>query len=50
VADLTVRAARQAQDEELAGFLCKVQDEVGEEARRLLARRMAEQEKEKTSR
>ncbi len=44
----TARAARQAQDEELAGFLCEVQDEVVEEAKRLLARRVAEQEKEKT--
>ena len=35
-------AARQAQDEELADFLCKVQDEVVEEAGRLLAQRVAE--------
>ncbi len=46
----TARAARQADDEELARFLCKVQDEVVEEARRLLTRRMADQGKEKTSR
>ena len=36
------RAARLAQDEELADFLCKVQDEVVEEAGRLLAQRVAE--------
>lgn len=36
------RAARQAQDEELADFLCKVQKEVVEEAGRLLAQRVAE--------
>lgn len=36
------RAARLAQDEELADFLCKVQEEVVEEAGRLLAQRVAE--------
>lgn len=36
------RAARRAQDEELAEFLCKVQEEVVGEARRLLAQRVAE--------
>jgi hypothetical protein len=36
------RAAWQAQDEELADFLCKVQEEVVEEAGRLLAQRVAE--------
>jgi hypothetical protein len=36
------RIARQAQDDELADFLCKVQDEVVEEAGRLLAQRVAE--------
>jgi hypothetical protein len=46
----SARAARQAQGEELAGFLCKVQDEVIEETRRLLARRVAEQKRRKTSR
>lgn len=35
-------AARQAQDDELADFLCKVQDEVVEEAGRLRAQRVAE--------
>ncbi len=36
------RVARQAQDPELADFLCKVQQEVVEEAKRLLAQRVAE--------
>ena len=36
------RAARLAQDEELADFLCKVEDVVVEEAGRLLAQRVAE--------
>ena len=36
------RAARQVQDDELADFLCKVQDEVVEEAGRLRAQRVAE--------
>jgi hypothetical protein len=35
-------AARQVQDDELADFLCKVQDEVVEEAGRLRAQRVAE--------
>lgn len=34
-------AARQVQDDELADFLCKVQDEVVEEAGRLRAQRVA---------
>ena len=36
------RAARLAQDDELADFLCGVQDEIVGEARRLLAQRAAE--------
>jgi hypothetical protein len=36
------RSARLAQDHELADFLCGVQSEVIEEARRLLAQRTAE--------
>jgi hypothetical protein len=36
------RSARLAQDDELADFLCGVQDEVVGEARRLLAQRTAE--------
>jgi hypothetical protein len=36
------RVARRAQDDELADFLCNVQDEVVEEAGRLLAQRVAE--------
>jgi hypothetical protein len=36
------RSARLAQDDELADFLCGVQDEVLGEARRLLAERVAE--------
>ena len=36
------RAARLAQDDELADFLCKVQGDVVEEAGRLLAQRVAE--------
>ncbi len=41
----TAQAARQAREEELAGFLCKIQGEVIQETRGLLARRVAEQEK-----
>ncbi|CAA9443845.1 MAG: hypothetical protein AVDCRST_MAG01-01-3894, partial [uncultured Rubrobacteraceae bacterium] len=37
------RAARLAQDDELADFLCGVQDEIIGEARRLLAQRTAVQ-------
>jgi hypothetical protein len=36
------RSARLAQDDELADFLCGVQGEVVEEAKRLLAQRTAE--------
>jgi hypothetical protein len=36
------RAARRAQDDELAGFLCKAQEEIGGQARRPLAQRAAE--------
>jgi hypothetical protein len=36
------RAARLAQDDELADFLCGVQDEIVGEAKRLLAQRAAE--------
>ena len=36
------RAARLAHDDELADFLCGVQDEIVGEARRLLAQRAAE--------
>ena len=36
------RAARLAQDDELADFLCGVQDDIVGEARRLLAQRAAE--------
>ena len=36
------KAARSAQDGELADFLCGVQDEIVGEARRLLAQRAAE--------
>jgi hypothetical protein len=36
------RSARQAQDDELADFLCRVQDEIVGEAKRLLVRRVAE--------
>ena len=36
------RSARLAQDNELAEFLCRVQQEVVEEAKRLLAQRVAE--------
>ena len=36
------RAARLAQDDELADFLCKAQDEIAGEAERLLAQRVAE--------
>jgi hypothetical protein len=36
------RSARLAQDNELADFLCKVEEEVVEEAKRLLAQRVAE--------
>jgi len=36
------RSARLAQDNELADFLCRVQEEVLEEAKRLLAQRVAE--------
>ena len=36
------RAARRAQDDELADFLCKAQDEIVGEAKRLLAQRAAE--------
>ena len=36
------RSARLAQDNELADFLCKVHEEVLEEAKRLLAQRVAE--------
>ena len=36
------RSARLAQDDELADFLCGVQDEIVGEARRLLAQRVAE--------
>ncbi len=45
----TARAARQAREEELAGFLCKIQGEVIQEARGLLARRVAEQESKKST-
>jgi hypothetical protein len=36
------RSARLAQDKELADFLCRVHEEVLEEAKRLLAQRVAE--------
>ena len=36
------RTARLAQDDELADFLCRVQDEIVGEAGRLLAERVAE--------
>ena len=36
------RSARLAQDDELADFLCRVQDEIVGEAERLLAQRVAE--------
>ena len=36
------RAARRAQDDELADFLCRAQDEIVGEAQRLLAQRAAE--------
>ena len=36
------RSARLAQDNELADFLCRVHEEVLEEAKRLLAQRVAE--------
>ena len=36
------RAARLAQDDDLADFLCGIQDEIAGEARRLLAQRAAE--------
>ena len=36
------RSARLAQDDELADFLCKVQEEIVEEAGRLLEERVAE--------
>jgi len=36
------RSARLAQDDELADFLCRVQDEIVGEAKRLLVRRVAE--------
>ena len=36
------RSARLAQDEELADFLCRVQEEIVEEAERLLEGRVAE--------
>ena len=36
------RSARLAQDDELADFLCRVQEEIVGEAERLLAERMAE--------
>jgi hypothetical protein len=36
------RSARLAQDDELADFLCGVQEEIVDEARSLLARRVAE--------
>lgn len=36
------RSARLAQDDELADFLCRVQDEIVGEANSLLARRVAE--------
>ena len=36
------RAARRAQDDELADFLCKAHEEIVGEARRLLAQRAAE--------
>ena len=36
------RSARLAQDDELADFLCQVQDEIVGEAERLLRRRVAE--------
>ncbi|CAA9392310.1 MAG: hypothetical protein AVDCRST_MAG03-693 [uncultured Rubrobacteraceae bacterium] len=36
------RAARLAQDDELADFLCGVQDDIVGEARKLLAQRAAE--------
>ena len=36
------RSARLANDDELADFLCKAQDEIVDEARRLLAQRVAE--------
>jgi hypothetical protein len=36
------RSARLAQDNELADFLCKVEEEVVEEAKRLPAQRVAE--------
>lgn len=35
------RSARLAQDDELADFLCRVQEEIVEEAERLLAGRVA---------
>jgi hypothetical protein len=36
------RSARLAQDDELADFLCRVQEEIVGEAKRLLKRRVAE--------
>ena len=36
------RTARRAQDDELADFLCRAQDEIVGEAKRLLAQRAAE--------
>jgi len=36
------RSARLAQDDELADFLCRVQEEIVGEAKRLLVRRVAE--------
>ena len=36
------RSARLANDDELADFLCKAQDEIVDEARRLLAQRVAQ--------
>ena len=36
------RSARLAQDDELADFLCKAQDDIAPEAKRLLAQRVAE--------
>jgi hypothetical protein len=36
------RSARLAQDDELADFLCKTQDDIAPEAKRLLAQRVAE--------
>jgi hypothetical protein len=42
VCGTAARNARLAQDNELAEFLCRVQEEVVEEAKRLLAQRVAE--------